>query len=96
MDSSVVCKQLGYSTYGLLMYICNNKTNYLEKHVGALAMTKEFIDTSRSTSILGIICSGQESSIWECPSNETESRLCSQREDASVMCQSNIYFEYNG
>uniref|UniRef100_A0A1X7U210 SRCR domain-containing protein n=1 Tax=Amphimedon queenslandica TaxID=400682 RepID=A0A1X7U210_AMPQE len=68
-DASVVCKMLGYSSYG------------------ASALTDTFTEGVWYVHINDLNCTGNESSIWDCPMNSLSSYSCGSYDDAAVVCQ---------
>ena len=102
MDASVICKQLGYSEYGLFssshaynMHGCAIIVCMLTAvvvcticYVGAVAGQGLYTDTIWPFHIIDLNCTGVERTIWECPHNGLfDDYSCSSRNDASVRCQ---------
>ncbi|XP_019849591.1 PREDICTED: deleted in malignant brain tumors 1 protein-like [Amphimedon queenslandica] len=68
-DASVVCKMLGYSSYG------------------ATPFNEMIIERDWSIAIKDLNCTGNESSIWDCPMNGLSNYSCNHDDDAAVVCQ---------
>uniref|UniRef100_A0A1X7VPG7 Deleted in malignant brain tumors 1 protein n=1 Tax=Amphimedon queenslandica TaxID=400682 RepID=A0A1X7VPG7_AMPQE len=69
--ASVVCRMLGYSSYG------------------ARALSNQFTEGYLDMYLNYLNCSGLESSVFDCPYNQSIDHSCNQYEDASVICQLN-------
>ena len=84
-DASVVCSQLGFSTYGLLLY-------FLVEHIwsifvlsGAIAVSSGvFGDDIDSAVLYSVECVGNETGILNC--SVSDSGTCSDH-NAAVICQ---------
>lgn len=89
-DASVVCKQLGFSPYGLQsLHLHNtllsiNGFTCLSFNIGSIALFGRFSDSVWPTLVHGIECAGSEESIWQCPHIVRQDSLC---RDSSVVCQ---------
>lgn len=88
-DASVVCRQLGFSPYGLCLYLYKYTKHcfiYLPLiiYAGSVALFRRFSDSVWPTLINDIKCTGSEESIWQCPHVVHQDSLCG---DSSVVCQ---------
>ena len=86
-DATVVCRQLGYSTYGKSIY-CTVKIIKCFEGVVSDISYREFYDSSIPIFIFDLNCTGTEDMILNCPYIERGSYTCSSRYDAAVICQS--------
>ena len=87
-DASVVCRMLGYSPYGRNLSKCLITHNlYIFHDIGASALTDSFTEGNWYIHIKDLNCTGNESSIWDCPMNELTDYSCYHYDDASVICQ---------
>lgn len=80
-DASVVCRQLGFSPYGIehifLLTVLHQ--------TGSLAVTNSwFYENDKISFITGADCVGTETNIFDCPANPQI--VCPQRNDANVVC----------
>ena len=85
----MVCKQLGFSTYGIFSladWFLNWIINY---NVGAIAKTSFYTETIFSHSMFNMSCTGDEDTLFDCVYDEVVSvrSNCYSSEDASVICQ---------
>ena len=55
--------------------------------IGASALTNSFTEGNWYIHINDLNCTGNESSIWDCPMNELTDYSCYHYDDASVICQ---------
>ncbi|KAL3888988.1 hypothetical protein ACJMK2_001347, partial [Sinanodonta woodiana] len=69
-DATVVCRMLGYSTIGASAVCCAGFGN----------------NTSLGIFLDDVMCSGHESSIYNCSHNPWYSHNCGHHEDAGVRC----------
>ena len=81
-DASVVCNQLGYSPYGIIIIIICLLFWYT---VGAIPASGYYTEYVWSIGIVNPNCTGSETSVFNCSHNQTGS--CSPSHDASVICQ---------
>ena len=89
-DASVICRQLGYSPYGkssCYWYAVYSFVVILFQ--GALGPSAVHVSSSTpSHNIIDLNCTGNESSIFECPFNGLIGYYsCSNTRDANVFCQ---------
>ncbi len=89
-DASVVCKQLGFSAYGMFVYVDMFLTllmlNILYK--GAVAISRRFYEGNPRSSFLSEVnCTGSEDSLTRCNSAQHFSSCPVQQTDAGVVCQ---------
>ena len=83
-DASVVCKQLGYSPYGIVQLVSYIFTTY----TGAIASSAVYYTSSSLIhNIIDLNCTGNESNIFSCPYNGYTSYSCSLGRDANVFCK---------
>ena len=86
--ATVICKQLGYSSYGNLNFICCVKMCMCI--LGAIATGNHYSNPNSLTNIDSASCTGMESSILECNIvYGGVSSTCKRSADAEVICQSN-------
>lgn len=86
-DATVVCRQLGYSTYGKSIY-CTVKIIKCFEGVVSDISNWDFYDSSVPIIIFDLNCTGTEDMILSCPYIERGSYTCSSYYDAAVICQS--------
>lgn len=91
-NANVVCRQLGYSDTGIILYnvmqLFKNEHCYSDS-TGAQSLSSAFYGEGNGTILLDEVqCSGSEARLIDCPSLPIESHNCSHAEDASVICQS--------
>ena len=98
-DASVVCRQLGYSPYGMIVlpvWLDKLLVNIeLTKHpklaaityAGSISAQGSYTEGVWPIYINDLNCTGSEESVWECPHNGIEGYSCNHYQDASVMCQ---------
>jgi deleted-in-malignant-brain-tumors protein 1 len=61
-------------------------------HIGAIALRGLFTESVRPFHIIDLNCTGGERAVLECPYNNLQSIYsCASRNDASVICQCNMY-----
>ena len=56
-------------------------------NIGASALTNSFTEGNWNIHIKDLNCTGNESSIWDCPMNKLTDYSCYHYDDASVICQ---------
>ena len=59
--------------------------------IGASALKNAYTTTNLYTNINDLNCTGNESSLWDCPQNGLTDYTCSNYDDASVICQCKIF-----
>ena len=95
-DASVVCRMLGYSPHGRpIQILCI--TSDMCTNVGASALTDLFTEGTWYIHINDLNCTGNESSIWNCPMNGLADYSCYHYDDAAVICQCEctlVYLNY--
>ena len=87
-DASVVCRMLGYSPHGRVINIVS--TFVVIKYtcdLGSVALANSFTEGTWYIHIKDLNCTGNESSIWDCPMNGLTDYSCYHHDDASVICQ---------
>jgi deleted-in-malignant-brain-tumors protein 1 len=88
IDASVVCHQLGYSRYGMLLRAVHVATYCaFNLHVGAIASRDIFTERVWPLGVTNISCTGDEDNLLQCDYDTQSSILCQEHEDASVICQ---------
>ena len=74
---------VSYSWYIVITYTCT----------GAIPATGYYVTYDTGFGIIDLNCTGNESSIWDCPYNGTANfYYCSSSHDASVICHGNKSF----
>ena len=63
------------------------KDNGSFHNIGASALTNFFTEGTWHIHIKDLNCTGNESSVWDCPMNELTDHSCYHYDDASVICQ---------
>lgn len=85
-DALVICKMLGYSSYGMeKTYVTIYYSTYCL--IGYSALTGSYTEETWYVHINDLNCVGNESSIWDCPMNEISGYSCNHRDDAAIVCQ---------
>ena len=75
----------------LLCFLCNTNVTFL--YTGDIAASGYYTDYLWPFGIIDLNCTGNESSIWNCPYNGTSDfYLCPSSHDASVICQGDFDF----
>ena len=72
---------------GLLKFSIIIYQMYVIVHVGASALTNVFTEGTWYIHINDLNCTGNESSIWNCPMNGLADYSCYHYDDAAVICQ---------
>ena len=87
-DAMVLCRQLGYSTLGNKeLNICVCSINYFHCSSGAQSMGNVSGESVLPFHIIDLNCTGDEESVWDCPSNALLSQYsCNQNNDAALSC----------
>ena len=66
-------------------------TERIKQHLlcipGAIAASGGFIENMKPVYLQGVSCTGSEASLFNCTFATTENSACTQRSDASVICQ---------
>ena len=87
-DASVVCTQLGYSSYG------NLKFKVLIQHMilGAISKTSFYTEYLLPHVLFNVTCTGNEDTLLECNHSykKASGSKCYSSNDASVICQSEL------
>ena len=84
-DAQVVCKELGYSPYGI-----TNTCLYIEILVictGAVPTYNCYTEGQLPFGITDINCTGSEEHLVNCSHSKAASHNCNSYDDASVVCQ---------
>ena len=86
-DARVVCRQLGYSPYGIYTH-CIESLIYVLL-IGALTKGDIYSETVLSHNIYNINCTGNEEFLMNCTYNTKPSNgsTCESNDDAIVICQ---------
>ena len=79
-DASVVCRQLGFSPYGMYLLYCH----YLQYSIGSIAITDWWYSDSSSTFFTQLNCNGTEDHISNC--QHYENAPSCYYSSASVIC----------
>lgn len=88
LDASVVCRMLGYSPHGRMQRRNNNShVTCMYHYSGASALINSYTEGTWYVHIRDLNCTGNESSIWDCPMNGLSDYSCNHYDDASVICQ---------
>ena len=77
----------------LFLYTIFLKVLYLVTYfvyIGATAFNEVIIERDWSIAIKDLNCTGNESSIWDCPMNGLQNYSCNHDDDAAVVCQCKI------
>ena len=90
--ASVVCRQLGFSPYGIFFNIVHENAFHLsfvhllcQKLTGALGGGALFPTVNRPTVLTDVTCSGNENSLLDC--SQIRNNECGDLDDAYVVCQ---------
>ena len=85
----MVCRQLGFSSYGKLLLANNHLKGNVNNVVGAIAKTSFYTETVLPHTIFNMSCTGNETTLFDCVYSEVVSvgSNCYSYEDASVICQ---------
>ncbi len=84
-DAAVVCRQLGYSSSGMVIY---QKFRYVANLIcclGAVARVSAFGQGTGPILMSDVVCRGTEKELSQCPHNSFDFS-CSHFEDAGVEC----------
>ena len=93
-DASVVCRQLGLSSYGMKVISYSYATpgfyyTVLLFKTGAIAITSElYRENSLPSLLMDVDCNGSEHNILECSHTSGVGRSCG---DAGVVCQGQMF-----
>ena len=63
--------------------------------IGALAVTRWYVEYELPTLVHGLQCDGNESAVLNCSTSLTSDGSCSTSSDASVICPGTYAFYYN-
>ena len=86
-DAAVVCRQLNFMTEGKLLH-CTLLTqlHHVVSMIGALGVPGTLFGSEAGALLVSNVkCTGNESSLLDCPYNQTNSS-CSHSSDAGVIC----------
>ena len=93
-DTSVICRQLGFSPYGI--HILPINIGLWLYCLGALAAYGSLISDSYPTRVYGVNCTGDEDTLFQCPIHLTQPEVsyeqCEQN-DAGVVCQGKVFID---
>ena len=83
-DANVVCRQLGYFPYGMLVkcYYYHSKIHCISGAIIINSWSNVF-----PVYINDLNCTGNESTVWDCPHNGLIDYSCYYRNDAAIACQ---------
>ena len=84
-DAVVVCRQLGYTPLGITCL----PVNYVYNFAGSISMGNIKLQHYLPFHFIDLNCTGNESTIWDCPSNKLITK-CLSSYDAAVACHSKI------
>ena len=83
-NANVVCRQLGYTGYGMPIYLI--LYHYYGILIGSVALPRSYYGQGNgSIYIDNLRCTGHEDNIWQC--SYTGDHNCNHQEDASVRCK---------
>ena len=90
-DASVVCKQLGFSPYGMYYHMyCFNLCIVLTQYsdfIGSLAIQSTYYNNYYvPTFFTGLNCNGSEDHLFNCAINTSAPTCSSTWNDANVIC----------
>ena len=86
-DASVICRQLGYSPYGMISNV--NYTHCIT--IGAVASSGYYSNSIWPHNIIDLNCTGNESNFLNCSQNGLVDHSCPNSADASIACQSQYF-----
>ncbi len=90
-DASVLCRQLGYSPYGRIgVVISDYVIIILLIFLGAVALSKHYLNYVWPFHIIDLNCTGIEESITDCIYNSLTEYDCPDDHDASVVCRGTV------
>ena len=86
-DAVVVCRQLGYTPLGI--HVCLWAIMFILLRAGSISMGNIKPEHYLPFHFIDLNCTGNESTIWDCPGNESITK-CLSTHDAAVACHSKI------
>ena len=86
-DAQVVCKELGFSPYGITTFIIICSIIKLFYYTGALPTYNCYTDGQLSLGITDINCTGFEEHLVNCSHSKALLYNCNSHDDAGVVCQ---------
>lgn len=84
-DASVVCRQLGYSPYGIIS--CFVGSFLILSIPGAIFNSRQYRENWLPHAFYNMNCTGNEHSLFNCSYTTTTDSSCYSYEDANVICQ---------
>ena len=88
-DAQVLCRELGYSPYGITIYVIF--IYYFSLIIGAVPTYNCYTEGQLSFGITDIRCNGSENHLVNCSHSQAVLHTCQSHDDAGVVCQSMLY-----